>query len=34
MVRDVFTSQFKAKQHHKRALAVVKGTLAGSGGSA
>jgi peroxiredoxin Q/BCP len=34
IVRDVFNSQFKAKQHHRHALAVVKGTQAGSGGSA
>src|ERR1700753_1932725 len=29
VVRDVFNSQFKAKQHYKRALGVVKGVVAG-----
>jgi peroxiredoxin Q/BCP len=31
VVRDVFNSQFKAKQHHKRALGVVKGIVPGAG---
>ena len=34
VVRDVFNSQFKAKQHYKRALGVVKGILPAAGNSA